>query len=268
MEGLVTAMSFVFDSEFESAREILTGGLSPFSYNAMAHPDAVVLYNYNAALVVFASIITKEHGTPERPLSGPKNGVKELMKCFAHLKSDKWGSPQTQDFTEFNNQVYPGVTWPGTKHTSSSPSKRTLEGTDTQTVAVKKSRSTKPHSTFKQREAKRQAAVPAAAASLSLSGLSLVGSGVTAGSGVGQVEVSGQRPCVSTLCGFVGVKYHGTVVRCKHGSLCKYGHAASINDVRKSDALFAIGRMKSSTSDGDTIKYLTEAEVLYAARST
>jgi hypothetical protein len=276
VEGFVTAMVFVFGDAYETARALLTNGLCPFSYNAFAHPDALVFLHYHTALFHFTTLITQRPGSVERPLSGPEHTVKELILGFAHLASDKWTAPASQDFDEFNRGVFPSIKWPDAKSDQTSPGKRKPEGEGGQAAEPKKPK--KAPSTFSEREEKRQSLLLkpqgtyASAASLSLSGLSLGGGGggappVSAGK-VGGVKSGEQRLCAAVLCGFAGVCYRGKVVKCTKGSSCKYTHPNSVDDVLKNDAAIAIGSLKRGTSDPDMIAYLTEAEVFYAARAT
>jgi hypothetical protein len=273
MEGFVTALVFVFGDAYEAARALLTNGLCPSSYNAFAHPDALVLLHYHTAWFHFATLITQQPGSVERPLSGPECTVKELIKGFAHLASDKWAAPASQDFDEFNRSVFITIKWPDAKSDSTSPGKRKPEGEGRQTADPKKPK--KATSTYEEREARRQLeskpqGTYAAAASLSLSGLSLGGSGtppVSTGK-VGGAKNKEERLCAAVLCGFAGVRYRGRAVKCTKGSECKYAHPDSVDDVLKDDAALAIGSLKKGTSDPDMIAYLAGAEVFYAARAT
>lgn len=266
MEGLVTVLGFIFSQVFEGARAQLISGLSAYSYNAMTHPDALVYFNYHNALVAFATIITTELGSAHRQLSGPEHTVKVLIDCFAHLTKDKW-PPANRDFTEFNTSVFPVVFWPGSKSiaTSSGAGKHKQDGGEES--PSKKSKKVK--STFESRSAKRELAATTAS-NLSLNGLSLGGGGSTGG-GAGAaagIKTLEKRLCVAVLCNFAGVKYKGHVVKCNRVGGCGYTHPGNIDEVLKGDAANAIGRLKGRATDPETIAYMTEAEVFYAARAT
>ena len=275
VEGLVTVFGVVHSELYEVARASLISGLSAYSYNAMSYPDAVVLFNYHNALVKFASIITTEEGSAARQLSGPEHTVKVLIECFAHLAKDKWASSD-RNFTEFNNNVYPVITWPRGKSATDSPGKRThaggsIDGGDVAPTVAKKPKKT---STYDERETKRRlkgssGAVTVSqgqttAASLSLSGLSLGGGAVS----VGGNQTHKERLCVATLCHFAGVKYKNQVVKCNRLGGCGYTHPGNVDEVLKGDAAIAIGRLKSTAKDSETIAYMTAAEDFYAARAT
>ena len=279
VEGLVTVLSAIHSEVWELARASLISGLSAFSYNAMSSPDAFVLFNYHSAFVAFASIITTEEGTAARQLSGPEHTVKVLIDCFAHLAKDKW-VPSNRNFTEFNNDVYPAVIWPGSKSAADSPGKRKDGSAGEPGKTPKKPRNAgkgettyeERHAMFEVRQARRDAATKAAgtASTLSLSSLSLGGGGSArggAGSFVG-IKTQEKRLCVATLCNLAGVKYKNQVVKCTRAGGCGYTHPGNVDEVLKGDAANAIGRLKSTTSDAAAIAYMTEAEVFYAARAT
>jgi len=275
LEGFVTAMVFVFDDLFETARAWLISGLSPFSYNAMDHPDAIVFLKYHTALHRFATLITEQRGSAERPLSGPEHNVKVLIDCFAHLAADEWTTASSQDFDQFNRSVFPTIAWPGTRQDLASPGKRKPEVEHTEKgESVTTAKKPKKSSTYEDREAKRQALKQKATYSSvtsSMSGLSLGGSGAsvaTTASAVSSANERDVRLCAAVLCGFAGVKYHHQVVSCKKGDGCKYVHPVSVDDVLKDDALLAIGRLKNTAKDVEMINYLTAAEGFYAGRST
>jgi len=279
LEGLVTALVFVFSDKFEAARALLTSGLGPSSYNAQAHPDAVVLFCYHAALVTFATTITQDRGTVEKPLSGPVNTGKLLMKCFAHLTSEQWVSPATKDFTVFKNEVFPVVKWPCATPTQVSPGSKRKPDAEKDAEERRK---------YEERRVRREinafkdaSALAASSASLSstplppslglsLNSLSLVNgnSAAVGATGAPVIKGKGDRLCVSVLCQFAGVKYLNNIVQCRNGSGCKYSHPDSVDEVLKGDAARAIGSLKRTSTDPETINYLTAAENFYAERDT
>ena len=168
LHGFITAFTFIFDDVYEIAREAVTSGLAPWSYHAQATPDALVFFNYHAALTAFATTITQVHGTVERPLSGPEHNVKELIQSFEHLTAGKFVSPVNQDFTVFNRTVFFQVKWPRGKLAPGSPGKRKTEVDELSTaLTVQPPRKLKKGSTYAERESKRQQAASGGALSVS-----------------------------------------------------------------------------------------------------